>query len=157
MIITRTFDADLIKTFIKSDEIWDVVSDDSSDIDTYEPDFQRVFYVTATDDSGDVMALFSLYAVNSVTLRGHIAVLPEFRTISKEIALEAARWFIDNSGEYSKIIAEIPEIFPNVMSFISRSGFNKEGVRAKSIMKGGILRDVHLYGITKDELSKRIL
>jgi len=157
MIFERTFDAEVVKSVITSPEIWDVVSDDSMNIETYEPDPVGVVFITVTSNNGEIMGLFTLAVVNSVTLRGHIAILPEFRKISGEIALEAARWFIENCGEYTKIIAEIPSIFPNVMAFISRSGFNKEGVRVKSIMKGGVLHDVHLFGITKDELIKRVL
>ena len=154
MIIERTFDIDLIKSVMFIDEIWNAVTEDGCTKEQYEPNLQTVIWLTIKDGE-NIIALGSLDIMNGVTLRGHPLVIPEFRGQSLSIMHEVFKWFINTEHKYQKLIAEVPELYPNVIAFAERSGFNKEGIRTMSHLKDGELCNVHLYGVTKSELKER--
>ncbi len=90
-----------------------------------------------------------LHPANGITLIAHIQILPEYR---KEYALEfgkgAAQWIWDNT-QFMKIQASIPTLYPNVISFIERLGFNKEGVSEKSYLRHGEIHDSVYFGMAR--------
>ena len=151
MIITRTFDVDLIKSVVTSDTFWDSGTEDGAIKECYEPSLQKYVWLVVEND-GVLVALIPLEHIGAVTVMVHFLVLKEHRKESRNIANCLLQWF--NKTDYQKIITEIPEIYPHVIRFAAGAGLKQEGIRTKSHLKNGELIDMHLYGATKEEINK---
>lgn len=97
----------------------------------------------------ELVGCFILHKQSKATVECHVQVLPEHR---KERAEEFGRavieWTWENTGAV-KIVAQIPEIYPNVLRFAQSMGFQLEGINTKSHIKGGVLHDQWYVGLRR--------
>lgn len=143
MIVNHTNDKAIINRILKNDDVWSRVAEEGVTKDEYDaPD--GPYYVV--DDTWQ--ALLIGHWKNDVTIEVHINVIPEFRHKAREFADLAVKWFWDNT-RCQKLVAEIPEIFPDVVKFAKKSGFKPEGVNSLSYRRNGVLYDQFYLGLIR--------
>ena len=96
----------------------------------------------------DLLGCFVLHKINHVTWECHVQVLPEWRDHSMEFGIKMIEWAWENT-DAMKLVAQIPLIYPNVMDFAVKQGFEQEGVNKASIMKNGELFDQWYVGLRR--------
>jgi RimJ/RimL family protein N-acetyltransferase len=155
MIAQRTHDHDLIKSILFHPEIWKTIAEDGQDQTFFDIDTNKNCFVEIKEK--ETIGLYILHAHNSATLEIHAHILPEHR---QKHSIESGRiilkWILDNTG-YHKVIAQVPEIYPNVKKFCINNNFKVEGVNRKCYWKDGKLIDQWLLGITKQEIEEFLL
>ena len=99
-----------------------------------------------TDDENIGVMIY--HWVNSVTLECHVQVLAGHRNKAHEFGRLALEWAWENT-KATKIVAQIPEIYPSVVKFAYKNGFSFEGVNKLSHRKNGSLHDQYYLGLIK--------
>lgn len=95
-------------------------------------------------------ACFLFLPMVSVTYDSHVAVLPKSRgPQAVESGKQAIEWMWDNSPA-RKIVANVPENRDDVVRYVLRVGFKKEGTMTEAFLKDGKLRDLIMFGINKE-------
>lgn len=142
MIIRRTEDTDKIKSVLCDEWIYDRISEDGTpSAEEYEPTTNAVYL---TDD--DLSGVMIFHPINGATFETHIQMLDKSKAM--EFCQSCIEWIWNNS-EAIKIVAQIPEIYPDVCRFAEKSGFEKEGVNRASYLKGGKVHSQIYYGLLK--------
>lgn len=151
MDIRRSYDPAEIKRVLTTPGLWECISW-GADAESFDPPIlDELIYLVAEVD-GEAKGLFFIHPHSPVTAKVHVNMLPDCRGHE---ASEAGRLFLawaHNHTDYQKLIAEIPEVFPNVRAFAERMGFEVEGVNRKSYPLNGKLVDQWHMGITRSEL-----
>jgi hypothetical protein len=94
--------------------------------------------------------LFFLHPRGSTTYEVHTMVLPDIRGAEAiSLTIEAISWFFANAP-CLKIETRIPFFNRRARAFALRCGMKDEGVSRKSFLKGSVLQDQWLMGITKE-------
>ena len=151
---TRTHDREVIKGIMSLKGIRETIAEDGQDPDKFEPNLDTDCWLLISDDE-NVIGLYNLHAVNSVTLSIHAQVIPKFRGgKSRDTCKAVFRWLLEEApGEYMKVIAEIPVIYQNVIDFSRSMGFSDEGINRMSYKKDGDIVDCQRMGITRLEIE----
>ena len=126
MIISETKDLDKIYNIFCDPEIYDRIGDDGApSVDEFEavPPSDSVYYLTDEENIG----LVFYHWKNCVTLEGHIQVLKRYRHRAIEFGELALKWAWDNT-DARKIVVTIPEIYPDVIKFVTKFGFEIDGL-----------------------------
>lgn len=154
MIIERTRDIDLINTVMFNDDIFDVISEDGVEKDRQRFDVYNEYWLKVMVNN-ELIGVYNLHHTNTSTLEAHVHILPEFRgSHSQDSILKVYEWLFKNCGdEVVKFISNIPVIYPNVLKFCLSNGFTHEGINRKSYLKNGVVHDVDMVGITKEEMK----
>lgn len=143
MIVEQVFDKDRIAKVLKDPEIFDRIAEDGILSSDYQiPD--DAIYVMNEDST----ALMIYHHHNSVTLECHVQVLKDYRDIAMDFGKSALQWAWDNT-KASKIVAQIPEIYPDVLKFALKNGFEIEGINESSYIKNGELYDQIYLGLIR--------
>lgn len=124
---------------------------------TEHVDFSKIvarglFFLPVFDD-GRKMGFFYFVPWNNVCWEVHSAIIPEFRG-KKAIAASKlmAQWFFANMPYASKIVTHVPVDNQKAYAYAVRTGFTKEGMNRKSILRDGNLVDQYLFGLCKEEV-----
>lgn len=150
---TRTYDPLRVREFMTRPEIWATVAEDGQDPGDYVPDVRGEVWLVMQAE-GELIGLYHLRRINAVTLEIHAQVALEYRKRYSEATGKAAlRWILDNT-QIAKVIAWVPEIYPNVRDFTVSQGFQVEGANRKSYLKHEKLHDQTLLGITREEIER---
>lgn len=147
MIISETKDIELIDRILRDPEIYDRITDDRSpDIEDFEPipPSDYVYYLTDEQNIG----LIFYHWKNGVTLEGHVHVLKEHREKAMTFSQKALKWTWANT-EALKIIVNIPTLYPDVIKFVEKNGFEMEGLHKGSYLKNSVLYDLALLGLSR--------
>jgi RimJ/RimL family protein N-acetyltransferase len=144
VIISETKDLDKIARVLKHPEIFDRISEDGPTLDTWMPNTDDALFVTDENNIG----LMIYHWVNSVTIECHVQVLPKHRDQAHKFGQLVLEWAWDNT-KATKIVAQIPEIYPSVIKFAYKNGFSFEGVNKLSYLKNGQLHDQYYLGLIK--------
>jgi RimJ/RimL family protein N-acetyltransferase len=138
-VIKIPSDEDILKVF-RNPVVYDAVSSDSApDIEDWQIDRSGNYvgyYV------GDEIAGIWVYHDEGDGCHIHIQILPEYR---KEYAKEAGKLFLDYTWECTDkdvLIAEIPELYLNVVKFTRSFGFRFSGIKESAYRKSGTDWDV---------------
>jgi hypothetical protein len=128
-------------------EMWDDIAED--DAPPYKPDLIDEFYVSVYADA-EYIGMYRLHAHTSVLWEGHAFILPDYRqhTIGSGDAIK--KWIVDNLTGAKKVIANVPECFPNVIEFLKHMGFKEQGYNSDSYSKNGIVGQYQLGMKTED-------
>ena len=147
LILERTYDESYIKTIVS--EMWDCVCEDGHTLEEWLPEPKANCWIRMGD-----CGLYCLHATNKTTLEIHAFILPEFRKEhSLQSGKEILRYICDNTT-YTKVIAQVPFLYPNVKDFCLKNGFVVEGINRLSHQKDGVIVDQWLLGITRDEIEE---
>lgn len=151
--VKRTYDPRIVRELMTRPDMWETVAEDGQDPGDFDPDVTADCWLTVRAE-GELVGLYCLDRVNSVTLEIHAQVLPECRKeYSDDTGRAVLQWILDNT-DTRKVIAWVPVIYPNVRKFTESQGFQVEGVSRKSYLKHGELHDLTLLGITRDEINE---
>lgn len=147
MIISETKDLDQIYRIFCDPEIYDRIADDGApsidDFVAVEPG-DSVYYLTDENNIG----LVFYHWKNCVTLEGHIQVLKEHRDQAIEFGGKCLQWAWENT-DAQKIVVTVPEIYPDVVRFVMKFGFQVEGLCEGSYLKNSVLYDQMYLGISR--------
>lgn len=150
MKIIRTKNTALIKQIITHPSVWGAVSDDGQSPDDYEPVTDDVIYWLHVEDK-ESLGLYMLHPHNSVTFEVHTCLLPiAYGEKAKKAAQLCMEW-IFRVTPCRKIITNVPESNQLALRYAKKAGLKTEGINRKSFLKGGILLDQVMLGITKEE------
>jgi len=142
MIVFPTRDMDKIKSVLCDEWIYNRISEDGTpSAEEYEPPTDAV-YLTDNDLSGVMI----FHPINAATFEIHVQMLDKSKAM--EFGRSCIKWMWSNS-EAIKIVAQIPEIYPDVCRFAEKNGFEKEGVNRSSYLKGGKVYSQIYYGLIK--------
>jgi RimJ/RimL family protein N-acetyltransferase len=144
MNVKQTLDLHKILKVLKDPEIFDRISEDGPTSDTWMPSMDEAIFLS--DEEGIGVMIY--HWVNSVTLECHVQVLAEHRSQAYEFGQKALEWAWQNT-KATKIVAQIPEIYPSVIKFAYKNGFSFEGVNKLSHRKNGELHDQYYLGLIK--------
>lgn len=144
MIVERVFDKERIAKVLKDPEIFSRIAEDGIVASDYcAPD--DAVYIMDEHDRG----LMIYHQVNSITVECHVHVLKDHRADAYDFGQSAINWLWKNT-ESLKIVAQIPEIYPNVIKFALKNGFEIEGLNEGSYIKSGELYDQVYLGLMKN-------
>lgn len=144
MILTRTEDNEIIKSVLCHPEIYNRIQEDGApNKEDFEPP-ANAMYIT---DSHNIAVMVYHWASN-ITLECHIHVLPEHRKDASKFCQLALEWAWDNT-EATKIVAQIPDLYPDVLKFAIKNGFVIEGYNSESYMKDGNIYSQFYLGIKR--------
>ena len=133
--------------------IWEAVSDGETKLKDYPIDHENSVWLMMTVNNV-VVAMYNFEALNSVSIKIHAHVLPEYRKqYSRQTGKEALRWIKSQATWVHKIIAEVPMLHPNVANFVLSLGFKEEGINRESYLKNELIYDQWLFGITVEEIE----
>lgn len=91
-----------------------------------------------------------LNRINLITVEVHTCILPEGRGAMGIIAgKDSIKWIFDNTS-YRKIMSWVPSFNKQAAVYAIKCGFKREGVCERSFKKNGIIYDMILYGICKE-------
>lgn len=141
MRITSTKDKSRIAKVTKHQEIWPRISEDGMTDFHVDPDH---LYLMDDDDIG----LFVVHSINSVLFEVHIQVIPEARHSAMEFLVKVLAYVWENTNA-QKLMAMIPEIYPDVIRFAIKGGFHVEGYSRNSYQKDGRLIDQTYVGLER--------
>lgn len=114
-----------------------IKSDDNPGPEEFTPPDDAT-YVSGYVD-GEIIGIMVYHQVEE-GLKCHINVLPEYR---KQYSTKFARMAFDfGEAKNAVIYAEIPECYPNVLSFAKCFGFVETGIIKEKHAKNGVLNNV---------------
>ena len=154
LTVKKSFNPDVIKSVLFEPQIWDCIAEDGQVQSHFMVDFNVNCFLTLTTEAGELAGLYILHPHNGATLIIHAHVLPSFREKYAFISGQAILKYIKESmpPKYQKIIAFIPEIYPNVYHFTRKHGFKDEGLLTKAYRKNNKLHDIHLLGMMRADI-----
>lgn len=140
MIIERVFDLDRVYKVLKDPEIFSRIAEQGIDIDDYEAPIDAIYIM---DHNNTCLMIY--HWSNSITLECHVQVLKDYRETRASMFGKAALDWAWNNTNAAKIVAQIPECFPDVLKFAEKNGFVVEGINKNSYMrKGKLISQVYL-------------
>tara|TARA_R110000850_G_scaffold132469_3_gene253550 strand:+ start:540 stop:1004 length:465 start_codon:yes stop_codon:yes gene_type:complete len=153
MILKRTIDLAVIKSFMMQPEIYELASEDGASLD---PDFTesgREAWLLAVE-SNKVIGLVHSHLENGSVAWFHPYIL---RSHKKEY-LSLVKLFLEWFNKYfpveiQKLNAYIPTYAKKAYEVAISAGFKDEGLDRMSYMKNGKLWDRHLVGVIRGELN----
>lgn len=155
MIITRTFDREVIRSIMAHPRVYPWISDDGSPHpDDYESTIHESLYFLLVEIDKPA-AIFLYHPHNMITYEVHTCVLPGYYgKQAEEAAKGTLLWMIMNTSA-KKIITHVP--FNNIKAarFAERCGLSHEGVNRASFMKNGVIYDQYVLGITEAEICQQ--
>jgi len=126
VIIEKTFCPEIINYVLKEPQVWQEVCGQYNEcIEDFEPDLRNYIYLVGHVNM-DIVGLFIIHG-SEYGYQCHVQVLPEYR---KDYAMEFGKKVIDwtwNNTDINKLIALIPQKFPNVIGFAETQGFKDLG------------------------------
>lgn len=143
MIVERVYELDRIYKVLKDPEIFARIAEDNISIEDYKAP-EDVIYIMDQLDT----CLMIYHWRNQATLECHVHVLKNSRLNALAFGQSALDWAWDNT-DAMKIIAEIPEIYPDVLKFALKNGFEIEGLNKSSYLKGGELYSQTYLGLMR--------
>ena len=150
--IIRTRNYPAIRELLIDPEVYPYMTEDlSPPAYEFKPPESEVIYYLAMRVAFRTGGLCMFMPINGVTLDGHIAVLPEYRGAP---ALEGVKkcfeWIWENTP-YARIEARVPDYNRAAIYLANLAGMKRFGVSEKSFLRGGLLHDQVLLGISKGE------
>ena len=148
MIVERCYDVEVIKALATEPDVYERIREDGwPSSDHYRPDLYNCIYVVGYVNS-DPIGMGIACPINNVTCEGHFAVLPKYREqYASELFSKTIEWIF--SKEFSKVVVQIPFLYPDVKRFVEKHGFELEGVNRKSVMKNGEIHDQWYLGLVR--------
>lgn len=154
MTVERTFDYALVKQIVTHPKIYPhIVDDHSPKADEWKPiDSDLVWYVMVQNGNGHAVGVFVLAPQNCVCYEFHTCLLPEiWGPLARKAARMMLAWMFANSP-CQRIVTNVPEYNRIALRFGRNIGLKEFGVNPKSYLKGGVLYNQILMGISKEDL-----
>lgn len=142
-------DIEAVERVFKNPEIYERISDDGSpdlvDFDIKPLLEHESFYFLSPHPN----MVFQYTPLNSIMYEIHVNVLKESRDMALELGLKTISYMF-NETNCEKLVANIPDLFKDVIGFSFKGGFTREGLLSKAYKKNDILYDIHVMGLKKE-------
>lgn len=150
MTFERSTDYALIRSILTHPKVWDRITDDYAPVmEVWEPpQGEGRMYVVARDGE-EVLGLWMFDAHSVIVLECHTCLLPSCghkRAI--QAAKEMAQWIWENTA-CVRLVTGVPEYNTVASNFALAAGMTPYGNNFKSVQKGEILWDQHLFGMSR--------
>ena len=145
----------IIRKILTNPEIWDRICEDGQDSKHYNPPMNKNCHWVGLYHNNILLGIGWLHPHNSVTAVCHVNVLKEHRIHSLGAGMMAISYVVTET-DYTKFIAEVGEIHKDVLGFMNKIGFEREGVNKASLLKNNKLVDQIYFGSNRNTLSKVI-
>jgi RimJ/RimL family protein N-acetyltransferase len=147
----RLYDSDLITRCMTHEKVWPWVTDDSCPPreEFTAPIEDHLIYLGVYEGS-EFLGLFFLHQQNGICWEVHTCLLPVAWGRSERCTAECADWMFSNT-DCRRIVTNVPANNPLALRLALRSGMKEYGRNPQSIMKGGVLLDQVLLGMSKGE------
>lgn len=144
MKLAETNDAALIESIICAPDIAPFVLEDGQAFSYVEG---PIYLTNGADVLFVLMQRFSKVVEVHTCIRSHVK-----RKI--EYAYDVLEWV--RNSQFDKMQTQVPEHLLHVRAFVNQVGFTHEGIQRKAFVNGGIARDLHLYGMTRQEIEVKL-
>jgi len=145
LIVFSTTDVDKIKSVLCDEWIYNRISEDGSPpVEEYEHNTGALYLI---DDALSGLMIFE--PMNAVTAEMHVQMLDKSKGV--EFGLACIEWLWTNSKAI-KIVAQVPELYPDVCKWALKIGLEQEGTNRSSYLKGGKVYSQIYYGLIKPEV-----
>lgn len=141
-MIERTEDVGFLKAIATHPRVWPYITEDGSDIHTYEPVISPMMHYLRFEDRG----FFQFGMMNRVMYGCHVCMLP--KTDADEAAKQAIEWMWANT-EAQKLVCHLAPVKRHAIRFAKRAGFTEEGRLRAAFLLHGILHDLIILGVQK--------
>jgi RimJ/RimL family protein N-acetyltransferase len=151
---TPTTDRGLIEAVVKDRDVWPYVIDDSltnPDLFIAPVGDRQYTWVMVTEDS-ETLGMFMAQRMNYVTYEVHTMLLKPAYGRSTEVGRLALEWAFNNLDNCRRIVTQVPGFNKLAERLCRRLRLDLIGVNKKSYQYNGVLYDVSLYGISKEDL-----
>jgi RimJ/RimL family protein N-acetyltransferase len=142
-------DFDLINQIARHPDVFAGSADDGvTDSASVDMSAAPMLYLLARC-AGEVAGFFALQFHNSVMAEIHTCLLPHCRGAAAElIAKRVVDWIFSNTP-CRKLTTMVPACNRPALFFAMRAGLRKEGLITESFLKGGVLHDQTILGLSK--------
>lgn len=148
----RITDYVVAKEFITQPCLFATIADDGETADNYQPDVLNNYFL-GIYHGDELIAIYIFKQINSATIDCHANIPKRYRRdYSTLCGVEAYNWFLET--EFLKMQATVPEIYQNVVDYLERFGWKREGRLRQSCMRNGKIIDMIMLGITKNEVAR---
>ena len=141
-----TTEPDEIRPVMMHPRVWPWVSEDCDA--EWRPDFDRYTYLLCGVD-GEAAGVVQYQRLHSTSLIGHYAFLPKaWGEEALHLGKAALAWGFVQMG--TQVIVGIqPTDNRRAIAFTRRLGFQETGLIPKACMRGGVLRDMLVFTLTR--------
>ena len=141
MKVTRTLDVGICIAVLTNEEIFDAISEDTATHDDIDVDVLQDYWLKV-EEEGNIIGVVQLKRVFNKCFDCHIHILPEFRRKYSVSAGELIlNWCKDNL-KGSLLCANVPVFCSNVVDFLLKFGFSKQGILTNAWFKCSDMHDV---------------
>jgi RimJ/RimL family protein N-acetyltransferase len=139
---------------VTNEKIWDYVSDDGSDILTYEPVIEESIYWLKAVNQNQDYGVFLVHPQNYVCYEVHTCLLPTVWGMALECTIPLIEWVFRNT-KCQRLVTNVPEYNYRALSLAKRSGLTEYGFNEKSYLKNGKLFSQIMLGISKEDVCQQ--
>jgi RimJ/RimL family protein N-acetyltransferase len=155
MIFGRTFDMEVVRAILTHPKIYPFIGDDDAPkMEEFRPrEDPGIWYVLArlTPDSSEPLGMFVLVAQSRTCWDIHVNILPStYGPVAWLVSQEIFPW-IWESTTARRVVGSVPAYNKLAIHYAERAGMKRFGINEKSYLKGGVLIDQVLLGISKPE------
>jgi RimJ/RimL family protein N-acetyltransferase len=153
MILERTKDLYLIKTFMMQPEIYRHAAEDGASLDPEFTESGREVWLLAIKDN-EAIGIVNTTLENGSTAWFHPYILKSNKQDYLLLINLFLKWFDQYFPvEIQKLNTYVPSYAKKAYEVVMRAGFKDEGLNRKSYLKNGKLWDRHLVGLIRGELN----
>lgn len=150
----RIFDVDTVARFIGHPEIYPMMADDYSQIETAEKAAVAMVSAGIWAVQPSEHTLFLLFPRTVTMWEVHTMILPEGR--GRKAIIDGHRaldWLFENSS-CEKVISYIPAFNGKALFYAKKVGMKVEGIVTRSFRKNNALHDQIMVGISKEDVCQ---
>lgn len=148
-MIERTFDTELVRSIL-GDEILRERGGKYVPLNAYDPELQKEMIYLSVKRNDEVIGIILYHVFNHpICWQIHVNYLPEHWGSGLSVFTRASiQWMFDNT-DCQKVVALIPDCYPEVIRHSEKVGLSTEGYIRDSIMINDKLENQVLMGVSK--------
>jgi RimJ/RimL family protein N-acetyltransferase len=153
MILERTKDLELIKTFMMQPEIYKYASEDNAIANPEFTESGREVWLLAIEDN-KAIGIVNSHLENGTAAWFHPYIMRDHKEKYLTLVNLFLKWFDQFFPvEIQKLNAYIPTYARKAYEIAMKAGFKGEGLNRMSYFKNGKLWDRHLVGMIRSEIN----
>jgi hypothetical protein len=148
MILKTTKDYGLVRKILLESEMYKRISDDYTDPEKFYPSLQTWIGCFTENEKPECVGLLSVTEETNSVLNIHMHIPEKHRGKNSFLIGNGMIEFLikHRLKRCVKLNIKIPVIYPEVVRFAEKCGFEKEGVDRKSFLKNGEIVDRVILG-----------
>jgi RimJ/RimL family protein N-acetyltransferase len=152
MQVRRLHDLGLVASTLAHPRIHPHVSDDFSPSPAAVAEAMRgasdTFIFLGVFEGEQYRGVFMFHPHNGVCHEVHVALLPSAWGRSAECLRLACAWMFEHTA-CRRVVASVPACNPLALRLAERAGLLRHGLNRASFLRGGVLHDQVLFGLSK--------